>query len=317
VISTGGSWDPTDRRLYFLAGDLNDIRAAFRIHPCLLLAVNEIPVRDNLASLTEILDSGVQVLLDSGVFWLAQRHARKHDLDLYSTLALPPEELDGWDKLLDRYRTILHTFGDRLWGYVELDQGGRDRKRATRRMLEAEGLHPIPVYHPLSDGPAYFHELAQGYDRICAANLVNTRSRTRRVPLLASLAELKTSYPHLWVHLLGVSPDESFYAMDAGDSGDSSTWVGCLRFRDGYREQAAGRLFSRMPTHFKYPLGSGHKGELYSRQRAVQMAACGQVARQANWRLHRGRLGDLGLLDPAAALPAKSLAELDLTQGPV
>lgn len=296
MTATGGRWDPADRPIYFLAGDLHDIQAAAPIHPYLLLAVNELTQTRWRQEIQELLDQDTKVLLDSGVFWLAARHARRHQLDLYQVQAMPPEQLDGWAKLWDRYRAIVQTFGDRLWGYVELDLGGRDRKRATRQTLEAEGLRPIPVYHPLSDGPAYFDELATGYDRICAANLVNTRARSKRVPLLAAIAEHKASYPDLWVHLLGVSPDQVCMAMDAGDSMDSSTWSGCLRFRDGYREQAAGRLIPRrMPANYKYPMGGCHPGKPYGRERAVQMAACGQVARHANWRYHRQRLHQLGL----------------------
>jgi hypothetical protein len=48
------------------------------------------------------------------------------------------------------------TYADRLSGYTELDQGGRDHKRRTRTRLHDLGLNPIPVYHPFNDGWDYF-----------------------------------------------------------------------------------------------------------------------------------------------------------------
>jgi hypothetical protein len=39
------------------------------------------------------------------------------------------------------------TYEERLWGYIELDKGGRENKLRTRTRLHNHGLNPIPVYH--------------------------------------------------------------------------------------------------------------------------------------------------------------------------
>jgi hypothetical protein len=248
--------------------------------------------------LHQILDTGAQVLLDSGVFELASRHKKAHVLDLYTTLALPPEQLDGWEPLWDRYLRVVKGCAERLWGYVELDQGGRDRKRATRARLHAEGLAPIPVYHPLSDGIEYFSELAEGQDRVCAANLVQTPWRKRR-PLLATLAQLRVQHPSTWVHLLGLTPDQYLYALDACDSADSSKWHSNIRFAEGYREIVAGANVAMLPVDFKPVLGNRKASPSYdptrARIKAIHMSAVGAAARQRNWRHHTRRLAELGL----------------------
>jgi hypothetical protein len=297
VIATGGTWDRTDRPIYFLAGPDHHLHVGGPIHPYVLVALNELTLRDPAGDLERVLDTGAQVLLDSGVFAQATKHARRHHLGLYETLALPPEQLDGWDRLLGRYISLVKRFEHRLWGYVELDQGGRDRKRATRRTLEGHGLRPMPVYHPLSDGLDYLQELAEGYDRICAANLVKT-PRAKRLPLLHSLVDARRRYPHLWVHLLGVTPDQDAFALDAGDSMDSSTWESTLRYPAGYKEHAAGRALPgtpTLPTNYKSRLGKGHSWAPDGMWKAVQMGAVGAAARHANWRHYRARLADLGL----------------------
>jgi len=302
-LATGGSWDPADRPIYFIAGAEHDVIEGSALHPYVLLALNELPIRDPVGRLDSLLDTGAKVLLDSGVFWLAQRHKKAHDLDLYTTLALPPEQLDGWEELWPLYLKVVKACESRLWGYVELDQGGRDRKRDTRQRLHAEGLAPIPVYHPLSDGIEYFSELAEGQDRVCAANLVQTPWRKRR-PMLATLAQLRVRHPGLWVHLLGLTPDQFLYALDACDSADSSTWLRNLRFSEGYRELAAGTTVAMLPVDFKPVLGRRIGTHGYdptcARRTGALMSAVGAAARQRNWRNHTRRLAELGLTQGSA-----------------
>ena len=43
---------------------------------------------------------------------------------------------------------------------------------ATATPAHAEGLAPMPVYHPLNDGWDYYDELAGSHDRVCIGNLV-------------------------------------------------------------------------------------------------------------------------------------------------
>ena len=96
-------------------------------------------------------------------------------------------------------------YGSRLWGYIELDQGGAVHKRRTRTALEQAGLAPIPVYHPFNDGWDYFDELCARYDRICVGNVVQA-PRAIRCRIFATVWERQRAYPDVWIHYLGVTP---------------------------------------------------------------------------------------------------------------
>lgn len=128
--------------------------------------------------------------------------ARAHGLTMDQALSLAPDDIDGFDWLLDRYVRVHDRFADRMWGIIELDQGGADRKRETRAHLRSLGINPIPVYHPMLDGWEYFDELASTNDRICFGNVVQA-SVPMRHRLLMTAYERKRAYPHLWIHLLG------------------------------------------------------------------------------------------------------------------
>ncbi len=131
-------------------------------------------------------------------------------------------------ELFDKYVAIINEFGDQLWGYIEIDQGGRENKIKTRAKLEGLGLRPMPVYHPFNDGWDYFDYLAQRYDRICFGNVVMADAATRK-RLCATAWERRRRYPRLWIHLLGMTPSETLTAFPI-NSCDSSTWVGGLRW---------------------------------------------------------------------------------------
>jgi len=47
----------------------------------------------------------------------------------------------------DRYLAVNKRLGDKVWGYMELDQGGAKNKRITRAKLHDLGINPIPVWH--------------------------------------------------------------------------------------------------------------------------------------------------------------------------
>ena len=64
-------------------------------------------------------------------------------------MAIAPEEMPKFDRLLTRYIDVVRELEPGLWGYIELDQGGAEGKQRTRAYLESQGLRPIPVYHPL------------------------------------------------------------------------------------------------------------------------------------------------------------------------
>lgn len=224
----GGRFDPDENFTFFVAGV--NINNAAHFHPWTLMAVNDLMNESGLVELrarTEPPDA--KLMLDSGIFWLSSRHAERHNLTFYQALTVPPEDVDGFPKLLDRYVEIVKDFGDDLWGYVEPDQGGADCKRATRQALEAQGLRPIPVYHPLTDGWDYFDELADGYDRICIGNVVMADAKVRRGILTALWERRRRHRKRLWLHALGYTPNQLFNAYPINSS-DSSSHVYALRF---------------------------------------------------------------------------------------
>jgi hypothetical protein len=291
VIRTGGgTFDPTDRSIYFLAGYLKDLMQASQVHPYLLSAVNEFSGPTFESQIEAILDRGVKLFIDSGVFILAAEHARRHNISVSEAIATSPEHLDGFDQLWARYVSTIERFSDRVWGYVELDAGGRENKIKTRAKLEAMGFRPIPVYHPLSDGWDYFDELAENYDRICIGNLVGADDYMR-ARIVATVWERHRKYPTLWIHLLGFTPNETLNAWPV-DSADSSTWLAGRRW-DGINERADGHPFSRLEKNLQYVLGSdadSDVGYLESDLISAYQATC----QQRNWRAHLAEWSALG-----------------------
>ncbi len=294
VIETaGGAFDPErQRNMYFTASDAKSQDIGVRHHTCVLVAVNEL-AGSGEKLLERWLDNGATVLLDSGIFWLTNEHVRAHPgMPMDDALALPPDQIDGFEELFARYVQLVQRHGDRLWGYIELDQGGMVNKRKTRAKLHDLGLRPIPVYHPFNDGWDYFDELAESHDRLCFGNVVQA-DRTQRKRLVATAWERHRRYPNLWIHLLGLTPNEWLMAMPV-DSADSSAWLSSVRW-SGYKETAALRTLGSLPKDFQYALASDANADHGSRK-AVAMSAIGCKAMQRNWRTHMAALDEhLGL----------------------
>lgn len=224
--TSGGRFDPDEHLIYFLAGNTAKLLTAPQ--PQVLIAVNELESKRDFEDLDRLLDEGRKVFLDSGIFNLAMDHARRHDVTHDIGLSMPPEEIDGFDELWDRYADVATKYIDRLWGVVELDQGGVEHKPRTRARIETElGVTPIPVYHPFLDGWDYYDTLASSYDRICFGNLVKARPSERQ-RLLWTAAERAREYPYLWTHLLGVTPNQNLIATNFRGSADSSSWLTSL-----------------------------------------------------------------------------------------
>lgn len=262
MIRTGGAaFDPDAPRCYFYASNPHTLRQAFlrlgspKDHH-VLVAVNDLENKSARAELELLIEDGCKVFLDSGVFWLTNRHKKEHGLTMDQALGLAPTDIDGFDWLWDKYLELVTSYADDLWGYVELDQGGAVNKRITRAKLHDLGLNPIPVYHPLVDGWDYFDELAEGYDRLCFGNVVQADSPTR-TKLLATAYERHRQYPDLWVHLLGYTPDQRLLAFPtAAESCDSSSWLTGMRWSKAWREKAMGRTFAGgMEPEMVYPIG--------------------------------------------------------------
>ncbi|WP_158884039.1 hypothetical protein [Amycolatopsis anabasis] len=252
IATAGGRFDPHAAPIYFAAGESP-------IYPRhMLLAVNDLYHRSQENRLARLLDEGHVILMDSGIFNLTNEHKRTVGCTMDEALNLAPDEITGFDRLFDRYVELATRYEDQLWGYIELDQGGRDNKRRTRQRLHDLGLNPIPVYHPLNDGWDYFDELARGYDRLCFGNVVQANHPTR-IRLLHTMWERRREYPDLWVHVLGLSASEWCLPCPP-DSCDSSSWLNSLRYPAVRTESAALRRLGDLGHRFLYGAGA-HRDE--------------------------------------------------------
>jgi len=169
MIKTGGVWDYKEKNVYFLATSPSSFKKqeVLKFYDYILCAVNEIKNAEDEEFIVDAVNQGKKVFIDSGVFWLTNQHARNNNMTMDQVLAMAPNELDGFDNLFDKYTRIITEIGEKAWGYIEIDQGGRENKIKTRERLHKLGFNPIPVYHPLVDGWDYFDYLAERYDRIC------------------------------------------------------------------------------------------------------------------------------------------------------
>lgn len=273
---TSGDWNPKESFCYFMAGPYRHVTLSTRNHGYSLLAINEIMSADWQTKLDKLLATGTHVLIDSGAFAIASSHAKKHFIPLEEAFRLPLDKLDGFNELLNRYLEVGGLYQDKAWGMVEIDLGGETQKRKTRRELEAKGLRPIPVFHPLGDSPEYLDELFQNYDRICIGNMVNT-SRFIRKHILMGLKEKLKQYPDTWIHLLGVTPSELLCAFPI-HSCDSSAWQNTIRWA-GYVEKTCLKSIGHLPKNYQYKLGEENSWEM-----GVQMGAVGSFFQQENFR---------------------------------
>ena len=231
VVRTGGGrFDPDEDFVFFIA--MNSIAIGVPYHPWTLLGVDALMGNAGMAELrARTSQSTSKTFLDSGVFHLATRHAEAHGLTMDEALRVAPEQIDQFDRFLAKYIEVVRQFQDSLWGYVELDQGGVEGKRKTRALLESEGLRPIPVYHPLNDGPDYLDELLERYDRICVGNVVMAEADTRRALLSMVWERRRRCKRKVWLHALGYTPNQFFNAYPF-NSADSSSHVMAVRFVD-------------------------------------------------------------------------------------
>jgi hypothetical protein len=225
IATGGGRFDPAESFVFFVAMSDTDVA----VHPWTLVALNDILNDAGVGELQRRLDSpGSRTMLDSGVFWLASTYAKNNDMSLAQALTVDPESMPGFDRLVSAYVDIVRTAEPKLWGYVELDQGGADTKRRLRAMLEAEGLRPIPVYHPLSDPYDYFDELLESYDRVCIGNLAMAAPDARRAILGDVWERRRRHVGPVWLHALGVTPAPILNAYPI-NSADSSTHVYAIK----------------------------------------------------------------------------------------
>lgn len=268
--TSGGRFDPADRYVYFLATNPSTLALLAeppepRLAEYTLCAVNELDGAAQRRAFEELLRSGSRVLLDSGIFNLANTHAKRHGLTHDIALSMAPDEIDGFDHLYDLYCSLVTEYRDDLWGVIELDQGGAANKRITRARIESDipGFVPMPVYHPANDGWDYFDELASQYDRLCCGNVVQAAVPDRE-RLAMTFYERAGRYPYLWVHLLGYTPTGLTNAMPPQGSCDSSTWLSGSRW-GGTSVKTRGMLHPSSAwsgdVRFAYAPGADREGD--------------------------------------------------------
>jgi len=267
--TSGGKFDPQAPNVSFLAGTVEDHVLAQ--NPFTLLAINEIKTPKQIELLDQWCDERF-VVLDSGVYALASEHARATGKSMTEAFATPPDEMEGWNALYDKWCTLAGRFSDRLWGVIELDQGGRECVEVTRAQVAKDvGIVPIPVYHAFSDGWDYYDELAQGYDRLCYGGLLVTMPG--RIRLCWTAAERARQYPYLWTHLLGVTPAPWVLSLGLKGSMDSSGWLGPCRWAASWRSWAMLQRIGHMPNGMTYLRGSDRRSDTGFDKAKRQMAA--------------------------------------------
>lgn len=291
VKRTTGNFDPYHSPIYFLASNLSTAQVALNINRYILLPMEKLTGGEQTTFLLRRLrEAGTDVLLDSGIFALTNDHKRKHGCTMDEALRLPPTEIDGFDKLWDKYAHYVRRYQDIFWGIIELDQGGAANKRVTRARIEQElGIVPIPVYHPFLDGWDYFDELAQSYDRICFGNIVQAR-RDVRLRLIHTAYDRARQYPYLWIHILGLSANELVLSIPPQGSCDSSTWVSLVRYPDNQGSTAMMKKLGLMPRGFAY-----QRGDQTDHARAYCFGGAQGFFTSATWQHHTRRLEELGL----------------------
>lgn len=288
---TGGEqFDPNDENVYFLASGVNQLSNAVGTHKHLLIAVNEIAGDKEIERILSWGEKGTKLFLDSGVFNLSVSYAKSNGISMDQALTTDPSEMPGFDELFEKYLKCVERLAPILWGYIEIDLGGRENKIKTRNRIESLGLSPIPVYHPFSDGWDYFDYLAQRYDRICFGNVVQANSTTRK-RLLATAWERRQKYPNLWIHLLGMTPNQYLNAYPI-NSADSSSWLCNVRWTSSDMEKSALQSVGRMPRAMAYVLGENTSD--VGADKAVRCSAYRYQLHLRNWRNHVAATEALG-----------------------
>lgn len=276
--TTGGTFNPEDSFKFFVASNPKMVEDSGM--DTVLVAVNELRGQSEIDSLERMLDEGRKVFIDSGIFNLAMDHVRTHGTTHDYALNLPPEEIDGFDRLWDDYADIAARYGSRVWGMVELDQGGAEHKPRTRARIEKElGIVPMPVYHPLGDGWDYYDTLAREYDRICFGNIVQA-SPPARLRLVHTAYERARSYPYLWTHLLGLYPNQNLLALRMRGSSDASAWLTPARWMPSWRGWSSLRMVTNYP-----PSMWQHAGTNADYDRGKLERLCGNVSQAAQMTL--------------------------------
>jgi hypothetical protein len=285
IRKTDGKWSKDEMGLYFLALWDTDMPSKLATMPyqkgiSALIEYNLLAREDDAVEaaldLTKIYR---HLFIDSGVFSLANAEAKRKNVSFEEGLRLKLSDIDTGEEYLAAYMAMCHQIKDYVWGYVEVDLGGRDEKIKMRDRFHAAGLSPIPVYHPLLDGTDYLEYLCDRYDRICVSNLVQSNSETRSIltAYVYNFIQQRPKKKRPYVHYLGVSPGQAHFAHNCLGSCDSSSWAMGRRFGTE-QTMAFSQLisFTSPEGENKYAPVVGGKGGYHNSQR-FQMS---------NWGMH-------------------------------
>ena len=283
---TDGKWNIEDAGVFFTAM----MNRNFKFLDCaksgvyskwILVSMPNLPSDEE----TDALCKHGSFFLDSGIFGIANAHAKKMNLSHVEGLLVKPSEIEGWDDYIKKWKSQVTRIKNKCWGYVEIDIGGTDQKNKTRAELQADGFNPIPVVHPLTDGWDYFDAMANEYDRLCIGNLVQSNEDVR-YKILKTVSERRVGKNVQWIHALGITASPLWFCFPT-ESCDSSTTISVLRYGgpvvelSGFQKSDSIDMFSsRSPIE---PSQSNHKQLVrYCFWNAAQMSESVQIHYPSN-----------------------------------
>ena len=291
-IRTGGKWEPTDGGfVQFLAGASPDHDVVNHLvkdgNANFLIAINNLTSKGELESFYQYLNGNFRIMIDSGCFNYAARHAALHGIGLVEAFESRPETIEGWDELYRMYIDILYPVRNRVWGYVELDFGAIEDRKRIRHELRKHDLSPMPVYK-LTDPLEYYRELLKTHSRICAGGFTVV-GPTHRRDIFLKMWEIKQEMgSDTWIHLLGVTWTAKLLLFCDFESIDSSSWLRCARFGAqkslrtlDYVLTDAVELVGAGREELRPGLTSSHAGRIRGTDMAIHDdRACANFARQ-------------------------------------
>ena len=283
---TDGKWNIEDAGVFFTAMMGRNLKfidciKSGAMSKWILVSMPNLPSDEE----TDALCKHGSFFLDSGIFGIANAHAKKMNLSHVEALLVKPSEIEGWDDYIKKWKSQVTRIKNKCWGYVEIDIGGTDQKNKTRAELQSDGFNPIPVVHPLTDGWDYFDAMANEYDRLCIGNLVQSNADVR-YEILKTVAERRVGKNVQWIHALGITASPLWFCFPT-ESCDSSTTSNVLRFggpvfeMSGFQKSDSVDMFSsRSPVEMSNP----NYGELvrYVFLDAAQMSESVQVHHPSN-----------------------------------
>ena len=120
-----------------------------------------------------------------------------------------------------------------IQNYINLDVVGNHKQTmSNQKIMESEGLKPIPVFHLGSDINGLKEIVGSGYDYICLGGSVG-RNRSVRIKFFE---EIFSSFPTHRFHGLGLT-DETIVRSFPFYSVDSTTWLMAEKCRKIFNDQ--------------------------------------------------------------------------------